>query len=130
MRIQVIRLLSDIPKQPLVEFQSAYGIGRAHWAGNIPQLFTDYNVEFEIPEMLIWDETIISHDEGPLAVTHQENALLLSGKLESIDEYNICYVRIGESIILVEVAEKREYNPTPCFVRIASKQAILYDIQF
>ena len=127
MRIQVIKMLSDLPTRPLIEFQSAYGIGRACWAEGVPHLFQDYDVEFEIPEMLVWGQTIVSHEEETIAVTHQENALLLSGQLESADEEGTGCVRVGESIILIEIEARKEDSPAPRFVRVVSKQAILYD---
>ena len=59
MQIHVTKLLSDSHEHVLVEFQSPYGIGRALWADGIPQLLKSYNVEYEIPEILVWDQTIV-----------------------------------------------------------------------
>ena len=121
MRIQVIKIFSGLPKQPLIEFQSAYGIGRAHWAEGLPPLFKDYDVEFEIPDTLVWGQTIVSHDEETIAVIHQENTLLLYGKLEHRDKDGTGCVRIGTSIILIEMEATKESSPAHRFVQIVSK---------
>lgn len=126
MRIQVSRILLELSTSPLIEFRSAYGVGRARWAENTPQLFQDYDVEFELAEMLIWGQTIILHTEERMAVAYQDNALLLSGRLE-INEDGIGYLRVGGSLILLEIQAGTACSHAPCFVSVLSKQAMLYD---
>jgi hypothetical protein len=127
MRVQVIKILSDHPKEPLVEFQSPYGIGRAIWAESVPELFQDYNVEYEIPETLVWGETIVRMDKETMAITYEENVLLLYGQLEHVDEDGLGIVRLGESTILVEIEALEKGFPLNSYVRLFSKQAVLYD---
>ena len=127
MQIHVIKMLSDVPTQALVEFQSPYGIGRAIWADGIPQLLKSYDVEFEIPETLVWDQTIVRHDEEVTAITYQENALHLYGQLESFQEDGTGCIRLGTSIILVEIEVREGNRPVPSFVQLISKQARLYN---
>ncbi len=127
MRVQVIKILSDHPKEPLVEFQSPYGIGRAIWAESVPELFQDYNVEYEIPETLVWGETIVRMDEETMAITYEENVLLLYGQLEHVDEDGLGIVRLGESTILVEIEALEKGFPLNSYVRLFLKQAVLYD---
>jgi hypothetical protein len=127
MQIHVIKLLSDVPMQALVEFQSPYGIGRALWADGIPQLLKNYDVEYEIPETLVWNQTIVHHDEEITAVTYQENALHLYGQLESLEGDGIGCIRLGTSILLVEIEVSEGYQPVLGFVRLISKHARLYN---
>lgn len=128
MRVQVIKILSDHPKEPLVEFQSPYGIGRAIWAESVPELFQDYDVEYEIPETLVWGQTIMQMAEEKIAVTYEESALLLYGQLEHVDQDGLGIVRLGESIILIEIEALEKGFPLNSFVRLSSKQVVLYMI--
>lgn len=127
MRIQIIKILSNPAKRSLVEFQSAYGVGKAYWAEGVPRLFQDCAVEFEIPERLVWGQTIVPSAKETIAVSYQENALHLFGQLSSVDKDGGGYMRIGEAIVLIEIEETKDYNFAPCFVQIISQQATLYD---
>jgi hypothetical protein len=125
MKIQIIKILSGLPS--LIEFQSIYGIGRAIWAEGIPQQSAYYIVEYTLLETFRWEQTIIANDGGNMTIGYQEGTLILCGELEHVDEDNIGWFRVGESLMLIEIEASKKYNSTPRFVKILSKQAILHD---
>jgi hypothetical protein len=87
-------------------------------------------VEYEIPETLVWNQTIVHRDEEESSVTYQDNALLLCGQLESLQGDGSGCIRLGTSVLIVDIEVREGYQPVPGFVQLISKHALLFDTHF
>ena len=85
--------------QNIVTFSSEFGIGKAEWHGEIPQINSKCYVEFEIEDSLTWGVDINRINEQPCSMYMEKDKLTIIGQLESVDEDGYAVVRLGKSII-------------------------------
>ena len=126
MRIDITHIHSTT-SSPLIDFTTVYGTGHAVWASSVPKLHETYDVEFEIPETLVWEETITFAEEASMHISYEADMLHLTGLLEQIDEYGIGALRIGNSLLLIECEALSSYPVHSRYVRISIKQAYLHN---
>jgi hypothetical protein len=108
-----------------VVFSSHYGKCIALWEGLAPNRNSYYDVELEIPEILVWGKDIKKAKVTSYNIMSKNGISYFVGKLESADEDGCSVVRIGDSIVLLET----EGIPLEigAYVSFNSKKATLYN---
>ncbi|CAM4399849.1 hypothetical protein [Paenibacillus tarimensis] len=101
MKIFVTDILM-IDQKNIVSFQSNIGNGKASWNGDPPTVNIEYYVEVEIHDNLSWGDNIIKSSSRHSQIELDDSSLILTGKIESIDDDGYTVIRLGESIICIE----------------------------
>ncbi|MGL4036902.1 hypothetical protein ACR3LQ_21900 [Kosakonia cowanii] len=88
-----------------VEFTSALGRGAATWVGMPPRQGNTYDVEIDIDDIFQWGKNInISMQEKP-KIDVVGNNLLFFGKIMAYEDDGLLTVKVGRSIIFLEVSD-------------------------
>lgn len=85
---------------------------------------SEYEVELDIPDKLIWGEHIDVTRPSALAIAERDGDTLLFGALQSFDG-KVAELRLGDDLILVEV--DRVDCQLPCNVELKVHQLRLFD---
>jgi hypothetical protein len=90
------------PTGPVVEFRAEAGAGVATWHGRPPEVGREYLVELDVPETLVWDETILPGSPAAPGVAAVGGRAYLCGPLEAYTDDGVAAVRVGTSVVMVE----------------------------
>lgn len=83
----------------VVAFSSNFGSAKAYWAGDEPTVNSEYLVEVDIDNALVWNTDILKNEGCEFSIVNKNNSILISGRLESIDEDGYTVLRIGDNLI-------------------------------
>jgi hypothetical protein len=125
MRIKVIEVSQlNESGNPLVHFVTSLGSGWAEWSESDPAVFTEYEVELDIEEELVWGDTICEVAKQKAAIFYDNDRWTIQGWLESIEPDGLIFLRLGDSLAILETAGKA---PAPgAFVRVRTGKVILF----
>jgi len=86
-----------------VEFVTPYGEGRGIWCGSAPIGPGDeVQVEFELVQLLMrWIDILPSESSG-YSIRLEQDRVVLSGRLENIEEDGTAFLKLGDSLIMFE----------------------------
>lgn len=124
-------LVSEINKEAgdfMVVFSTEFGEGRAVWNGNRnPEEGKEYEVEFDITDLLRWDKDIILSKEKKFEIAIKEDSVFVTGVLENFSD-GIADLRFGKSIIQLEM----EGNKLPIgeYLEVMADSLELYDVNY
>ena len=112
----------------IVSFCSEYGSASAIWMGRCPEKNSEYFVEIEIPEKLKWEKHIVVATEHSYALGSFSEGIYFVGVLEGVGEDGCCCLRVGDSIVLLEI----EGGPIVegVFVQIRTVIVIAYEVSY
>jgi len=97
--------------QDVSTFHSEFGIGVAIWHGKTPKVNSVQHVEFDIKETLTWGVDIYPSDVESCTINMVNKKLVILGQLESVDEDGYTVVRLGNSIIPLDVQGITQLEP-------------------
>lgn len=125
MKTAILQIIAKNSDGYIVLFSTSYGTGQGVWKEGKPSLQEDYDVEFSVEEQLIWGDTINEATDIQFIIYGNIDGLTFGGRLEAIEETGLVFLRIGESIIMIETFG------TPAsvgaFVQAKAKKIFLYD---
>ncbi|ANF97188.1 hypothetical protein [Paenibacillus bovis] len=110
-----------------VHFSTEYGKAVAYWNGELPEEGKAYIVEIEIEEILVLGENLEICDEYQFRIGMEKETIYLTGYLESIEEDGYAILRLGESIISLEI---KSPVPSGSFVKILLDKITLFDVKY
>jgi len=110
-----------------VNFSTEYGKATAYWNGELPEEGKSYIVEIEIEEVCFLGKNLEIHEEHKFSIEMDNETIYLIGYLESSEEDGYAVLRLGDSIVPLEV--KNSITPGS-FVKIVSNKITLYDMKY
>jgi hypothetical protein len=117
MKIVICRITTCDNNQPFVQFKSDCGQAEAIWRGSIFPSLKTYDVEFTLPELLLWGDTIQESAESADRIWQEADFIFIQGLYEMLDENGIVTIRINNSIIDIETSG----NPVLLGARVCLK---------
>lgn len=109
-----------------VFFNSPYGEGKGIWCGGAFNLGENYDVEFEINELLIRWINILPAATHEYSLTHDKDVVVFTGRLDNIEEDGTASLQIGDSLMMFECLG--EPMPLGTFVRVRTAELRIYDM--
>jgi len=97
MNIKIEKIIST-PPSLLVAFSTNYGNAIGTWEGEMPILDSNYDVEIDIDNVLLWGKEIINGKKSFNVSMNSKNEIILNGILDSLDEDGYAVLRLGSSI--------------------------------
>lgn len=127
MKINIKEIKSELSRN-IVVFSTEFGSAKAIWQGDTPRPNLEYFVEMEISNILTWGRDIIRVDECSYSVGMEGDVLYFIGYIESIDDDGYTVIRLGDSIIAIEV----DGNPFPqgVFVKVLANEVSLFNVNY
>lgn len=98
MRIQINEIIHE-NSNIIVAFSSRFGGAKAYWDGDEPIADSEYQVEVDINNTLVWNKDVLRHENYKCSIQLKNDFILISGFIDSIDEDGYTVLRIGDSII-------------------------------
>jgi hypothetical protein len=128
MRIRVTQVYKRNGASIVVSFKSTYGSGDAVWHGEVaPEINHVYDVELDVEGKLIWGQNIRECQTAKYAIDNEDGKLILQGKIEYVDEDGIAALRIGDSLVTLEIVG--DAVPAGLFVRVLAEVRLFeYDV--
>jgi hypothetical protein len=83
----------------VVAFSSSFGSAKAYWDGDEPIAKSEYLVEVDVDNTLVWNKDILQHENNAYSIRLKNDFILISGYIDSIDEDGYTVLRIGDNII-------------------------------
>lgn len=123
-KIEKVSIISGNSK---VGFSTEYGNAMANWNGDLPEEGKEYFVEIEIGQTLTLGNNLKICDEGKYSIEMVESSISLTGCLETIDEDGYAVLRLGDSIIPLEVIGA---IPPESFVKVISDEVTLFNVKY
>ena len=127
MKVKILEI-DQQPSKNFVTFSTEFGVAKALWAGNIPEVYQECFVEFEIPDVLVWGKNIIQSEKLEYSIGMDNDLLYLAGILESVESDGYTVIRLGETIVSIE-ADGRPFK-LGTYVKIKTNRLVLYDIKY
>ncbi|AMS18770.1 hypothetical protein AYK59_01150 [Pseudomonas synxantha] len=104
MNIKLIDVISD-QNILSVRFNSPFGNGVALWSSSTPEIGEDLDVEFELNEVFFWKKNIIPSLKKTPQITFTNDTHSIIGKLIQDKDDGCAALKLGDSIILIELDE-------------------------
>lgn len=98
MKVQINEIIHENPNI-IVAFSSSFGGAKAYWDGDEPIANSEYQVEVDINNTLVWNKDVLQHENYECSIQLKNDFILISGCIDSIDEDGYTVLRIGDSII-------------------------------
>lgn len=112
----------------LVDFSTEYGNARAYWNGSVPEVDKEYFVELEIESALVWGDNVRKVDYGKISIGIEGETLWIIGYLESVDDDGYTIIRLGGTIISLDVTG--EPLPAGLLVKVEAEKVILFKVDY
>ena len=109
-----------------VYFTSPYGEGKGIWCGGLLTLGENYEVEFEINQLLVRWIDIVPANTMDYRITLDTDVTLLTGRLDNIEEDGTAYLQWGDSLIMFECLGEPMMLGT--FVEVKTAELRIYDM--
>ncbi len=125
MRIQIINVSDKLSRGTRVQFTALHGSAKGSWIGGSPYPSSYYDVELEIDEEFTIDRNmvkVLSHD---FMISTENDHVVLQGRIESADADGVCTLRIGDSLVLLDVTG--ELPRVGDFVQVICSDILLFD---
>ncbi|MGI2298152.1 hypothetical protein [Paenibacillus sp. GXUN7292] len=127
MKVKIIEI-NNIDDKIKVTFLSELGEGLGYWQGTNPEINNTYFVELDIQETLVFGNNISKILNHPNSILISDEITTIIGKIEFIED-NCIILRIGKSIIIIEVDKLQEFNQGET-VLITTERLLLIDMNF
>lgn len=94
-------------------------LGRAYgcWVGEVPDEGASYEVELEVPGVLTWGAEIAETMAGE-SIFEEGGRVCLIGCVQSLGADGVAAIRLGNDIVLVEIAGVPSTVPRRVIVRV------------
>ncbi len=128
MKVRITQIVQARPEAATVRFSAMVGDAEARWHGARPLEGGEYQAEIAIPDVLTWGDGIRPTAGQPGFLFPKGHAVGLTGQMVRLGEDGVAEIRLGDDIVLVEVAGLAGIDaPLPCIVEIAVPRLELYD---
>jgi hypothetical protein len=124
MRVRINKVEST-KSDVVVAFESLFGSASAQWKGPIPEVGADYEVELEVTGILVWGSEIFETTEAT-SIYEKEGHVFLVGQLQSLNDESAAVAKIGDNVILIEIAKVPSVVPGGVLIRAPYLQ--LFDV--
>ncbi len=101
MKIQVLEINKYGNEETLITFSSPYGSAHGFWMERDPEINKSCDVEFDIPQTLVWGKDIKEAEFEECKIWHENDSIYIRAMLHAFED-NCLTIRFGESLILVE----------------------------
>ena len=109
----------------VIDFTSEYGDAEAFWGTRpLPKAKTDYDVELDITDELIWGRDVKPSTEKKFSII-QKDDIIITGILEKLYKNGMADFRLGKSLIQIELEGKN--IPTGGYVTIKTGSIDIYE---
>lgn len=127
MQVKITKIVKENahPHYSLVEFETSYGSAIAYWYGSSPNVEQYYDVELEIQDSLVWNETVVEIVDQDFLLNYLNESLILQGRIELITDETVD-LRIGDSIITFTSKGKIPIQ-NQSSVKIYAKNVVLFN---
>ncbi|KGE19519.1 hypothetical protein PWYN_09330 [Paenibacillus wynnii] len=107
-------------------FTSPYGEGKGIWCGAAISLGHNYEVEFEINQLLMRWIDILPAAAAEYSLTLDKDQVTFTGRLENIEEDGSAFLQMGDSLIMFECLGEPMALGT--FVEVKTADLRIYDM--
>lgn len=98
MRVHINKIILE-NTNIIVLFSTDFGDAKAFWEGEVPTINSEYQVEVDIIDTLVWNIDIIRAENDNYSIQMENEFIHISGKLDSVDDDGYTVLRIGDNII-------------------------------
>lgn len=112
----------------MVTFQSEQGTASAYFAGEAPIVGSQYEVEIEIPNVLIWDMDVTPSETAEHSIKNEREFTILTGQLESSFDEGCYDIRFGTSLISLELLGDPYPFGTYVQIKVRTQSVMLYKV--
>lgn len=114
----------------IVNFSSSIGEGIAFWRSD-DKLFKgkEIEVELDVPQILCFGKDIVLAEQQEEKIYVCNDLVHITGRIEQIEWDNIITVRLGTSILLVEVEDMDKYELNN-WIEIRTNELVLTEVIF
>jgi hypothetical protein len=109
MKIKIISIKGKNNSHSTISFSSKFGNGIARWPEGSPIEGREYFVELEISDKAVWGKNVTKSEKEPFSLKTENGQTIMVCKVEAIFDYGICDLRMGSSIVALEI----EGEPCP-----------------
>lgn len=127
MRITVTNIGLRLKDRYKITFTSEQGTANAYYAGAEPKVGSEYIVEVDIPNVLIWDIDVTQSETAEYSIRSEQDFTILTGQLESSFDEGCYDVRFGTSLIPLEFLGDPYPLGTYIQVKVRTPSIILYN---
>lgn len=87
-----------------VRFNCEFGTGAGLWHGSTPWTSAEYDVELEVPGVLLWGRDLAAGPDAAPMIFSGQDTTHLCAQLESVSDDGVIALRLGTSIVRVETS--------------------------
>ncbi|WP_181438859.1 hypothetical protein [Paenibacillus sambharensis] len=114
----------------MVTFTCPIGEGIGVWKSQEKVFIgTDVDVELDVSGILIFNQDVVCVEEKEEKIYLKDNQVHIRGRIEQIEWDNILTVRLGKSILLIEVEDIAIYEVDK-WIEIKTKELDLSEVIF
>lgn len=104
MRVRVVKVNQAQGGTATLSFESSLGKATALWVGKPPLQGLEYEVEIEVPGVLVWG-TEISATSSQESIYEEDGRVFLVGRVQSLSDDGVAAIRLGGDTVLIEIAD-------------------------
>jgi hypothetical protein len=113
----------------IINFTSEYGDAEAFWGTKpIPKANTDYEVELDITDELVWGQDVKPSANKKFSILMQKDDITITGVLEKTYKGGMADFRFGKNLIQLELEGRN--IPTGGFVTIKTTNIEMYEVNY
>jgi hypothetical protein len=129
LKVTILSLFDDAPVNPCVTFATECGAALGTRIGERPHVGHSCVVELEVPDTLVWDESVSASDHPGCYLDADDDHAIVQGLLEqvwSVDQITVCVLRVATS--LVTITTKGTLPSAGVWVRLRTPHLLLHDV--
>ena len=123
MIVKILNIFSHREKS-YVNYETSAGRGVATWIGPIPKIGEYIDVEFDLNDIFCWKDNITQSPQHEEKIELIDSTTYITAELIFGHDGNCAALRIGSSIILIDLKEKPDNAPK--YVNLKTTNISLY----
>ena len=123
MIVKILSILSHRDKT-YVNYETPAGCGVAAWIGPTPKVGEHIDVEFDLNDIFCWKNNITQSPQHEEKIEIIDSITYITAELILGNDDNCAALRIGSSIILIDLKEKPDHAPK--YVNLKTTSISLY----
>ncbi|NMX94480.1 MULTISPECIES: hypothetical protein [unclassified Pseudomonas] len=122
----IVKILSVFTHRdkPYVNYETSAGCGVATWIGPTPKVGEHIDVEFDLSDIFCWKDNITQSPQHEEKIEIIDSTTYITAELILRSDDNCAALRIGSSIILIDLKEKPDHAPK--YVNLKTTNISLY----
>lgn len=111
--------------------KSIYGEAIAEFVGFVPKIGSQYYVELQVNDDLVWGVDIVNSKQKTSRLTIKLGSTEIIAQIESIDPDGVLCLRIGlDTILLIEITNLPTTLAPGAFVELITSNLMIFDQRF